>query len=76
MKVEQSNKRPLEFDKIRVGTVFVCNNRNYIKACNNDTTFAVDIEKGTIIDPTVDFESCYIYPGAVIRLNGGSVPFK
>lgn len=76
MKVEQSNKRPMEFDKVRIGTVFVHDRRTYIKACRDNEVCAVDLEKGTIIDPTTnDFKDCYIYPGAAIRLNGGAIPF-
>lgn len=71
MKVETVTKRPMEFEKVRCGTVFTCNGKTYMKVCNSGSHVAADLETGNIIIPnSSEYKECYIYPRATIKLNG------
>jgi hypothetical protein len=71
MKVETTSKRPIDFDKIRCGTVFTNNGETFIKINGeNDKPLAVNLETGQLDTPISKFKECYIYPRAIIKLNG------
>lgn len=71
MKVQTTNKRPMEFDKVRPGTIFTSDGKTYMKVVFGDDMLAVEMESGAVINPTAsDFKECLIYPGAVIKLYG------
>lgn len=62
-----AQKRPIEFDKIRNGTVFTMDGNTYIKG---DGKYAVDLDLGHVIEPgkTGEWTECYIYPRASLKL--------
>lgn len=66
--IETENKRSIEFEKIRNGTVFKCNNQIYLKG---EPPCAVNMDTGEITKVTDDdkWSVCYIYPGASLKLN-------
>lgn len=72
MKVEKTSKHPMELSKVRVGTVFVSGDKVYLKVRFADSEYVVDLEAGTVLNPTPEdgFRDCYIYPKAVIKLEG------
>lgn len=66
---EMAQKRSIEFEKIRNGTVFTMNGVAYIKG---DGKYAVDLDTGHVTDPEktgVEWSECYIYPRASLKLN-------
>lgn len=69
MYVNKKEKRSIEFDKIRNGTVFMCDGITYLKG---DGVYAVNMETGHVneIAPgSTAWEECYIYPGASLKLD-------
>lgn len=71
MNVEMNNKRPMEFNKIRNGTVFKCEDTPYLKG---DDDYATNLTTGHILKPNDsdqdahDWSVCYIYPRASLKI--------
>lgn len=68
MYVVNSDKRTIEFDKIRNGTVFTMDGTSYLKG---DGKYAVDLKTGHVIEPDKigEWNECYIYPKASLKLS-------
>lgn len=67
MYVNKKEKRSIEFEKIRNGTVFMCDGITYLKG---DGKYAVNMETGHVNEVSPDaWEECYIYPGASLKLD-------
>lgn len=72
MRIEDKlSKRPMEFEKIREGTVLTCCGRTYLKGAGGSAT---DLETGQVVYPANDaakkWDKCLIYPGAYVSLHG------
>lgn len=72
MRIEDKpNKRTIEFEKIREGTVLTCDGRTYVKGTGGSAT---DLETGQVVYPANDaakkWDKCLIYPGAYVSLHG------
>lgn len=72
MIIEKTSKKPMELSKVRIGTVFVSDEKVYMKVRFADNDYVVDLESGTVLNPTPSdgFSDCYIYPRATIKLEG------
>ena len=69
MNITQSNRRSIEFEKIRNGTVFKYEGDTYIKGQDK---FAVSLETGEIYEvPEGQWNECYMYVHASLNLTGG-----
>ena len=67
--IETDNKRSIEFEKIRNGTVFRCADQVYLKG---QAVYAINLDTGDITRVGADetkWSVCYIYPGASLKLN-------
>ena len=60
------DRKYMEFEKIRSGTVFTFDDKTYLK-CEGDA--AVDVMTGEIIHP-VGWDTCILYLKASLRLGG------
>lgn len=68
MRIETEGlKRSIRCKDIRPGTVFIYKGKTYFKCENN---VAVDLVKGNILSAD-DWDECYMYPGASLRLGNG-----
>lgn len=67
---EREDKKSIDFDSIRDGTVFTLGGAIYIKG---DGKYAVNLTDGRVLEPAkmtdINWNNCLIYPRASLSLN-------
>lgn len=72
MNIETNEKRTIEFERIRSGTVFECGDKIYLKGKTDNDDVAINLVTGSVIWPDRSvpnkWDKCHMHLNASIKL--------